>query len=102
MAVLSQLTSNTPSSVDLFAEEKPNLFRDPLDDARHAAALLERLRKDGLYTPERAGRSSEVEVVRENAELTRNGAEISPIDDAFRVIGILPSYLAVLKQAFSV
>lgn len=96
------------TSADLFAEEKPNLFRDPLNDAQHASHLLERLRQSG---GDRSSGSADASSVADGAGLVEEvrrfekagaerAGEISPIDDAWRVMGILPAYLEVLERAF--
>lgn len=64
--------------------------------------MLVNLYREGVNVSdvdERAVR--EIQLVRDHLiEAEKREAEISPIDEAFRVVGILPSYLEVLDRAF--
>lgn len=67
----------TTAKTELFEQEKPNLFRDPLIDAQYAVDLL-------------FGRPQGVEPIERAAPSATEGYRASPIDAAFAAAILLP------------
>lgn len=90
----NKIDNRSYTSADLFAEEKPNLWRDPLDDARHASSLL----GNSNFSSRGTGEATRMAEMLRGA-LGSSGQEgISPIDEGFEVLGILPEYIAILER----
>lgn len=93
-------------SDELFEVERPNLFRDTLEDASNASRLLARLHRPSgesvvLVAQAAHGRETEFDRALQGAVARNDGLPLSPIDDAWDAALRLPRRIRLMREAWA-